>query len=151
MKLEEIKKDILKGKTIEEILERIEWKEFENVVKEIFEVHEFKVMKNFRFKTDRKYEIDLVAKRNSLVLCIDCKKWRGGRYKTSDLKKAIKEQEKRTEEFKKFLKNSFFDEKPKIKPLIVTLLEEDILRKNKTWVVPIGKLNSFLLELEKYF
>jgi Holliday junction resolvase-like predicted endonuclease len=156
MKLEEIE-NLARRIPIEEILKKFDWKDFEEIVAEIFRRNDFLVKNNFRFKTKKRYEVDIIATRSNLVFCVDCKRWSGGRYKKSGIRKSVEEQEKRTEAIKKFLmKNPILrkalnvDEKFKILPLIITLMEEDLAKEKNTFVVPIFKLNSFLLNLENY-
>jgi Holliday junction resolvase len=144
-------------KSIEEILEKFDWKDFERTVSEIFERNDFRIKNDFRFKTRNRHQIDVVAIKENKVFCVDCKQWGRGRYKKYGLKKATKEQEKRVEEFKKFLKKNLIAQKMlkiglnnKFYSLIVTLLQEDMIKENKTFVVPVWKLNSFLVELERW-
>lgn len=155
--LEEIKDLILQGKTLEEILSNFNWKEFEDTVSQIFAVNDFFVKKNFRFKTKRRYEIDLIATKRNFVICVDCKNWSSGRYKKTALRHVAKVQEERIEELKKFLKKNLIAKNLlKISPtpifisLIISLLQEDILIEGKTIVVPVWKLNNFLVEMENY-
>lgn len=158
MELEKIRKDLLKGKTIEEILEKFDWKEFEKTVAEIFESNNFEVKQNFIFKTKRKYQLDILAKKERIVLCVDCKEWGKGRYKKTGLRYAAKNQEERINQLIKFLKKNLIAKqmlkinlrKQKFYPLVVTLLEEDLLKENETFFVPVWKLNSFLLDIEKF-
>ena len=157
MELEKIRKDILSGKSIEEILEKFNWKEFEEIISEIFIDNDFIVRKNFRFKTNKRFEIDIIATKGNLILCVDCKEWSKGRYKKTGLKYSAENQERRIREFKKFLKKNLIaknllkiDLKLKFYSLIVTLLEEDLIVEGKTFFVPAWKLNSFLVELEQY-
>ena len=77
--------------------------------------------------------------------------------KTSALRKATSKQEERVNEFRKFVKrNPIAKEILKIKntfsfsSLLVTLVEESLITENKTHVVPFEKLNTFLLEIERY-
>ncbi len=155
--LEQIKSKVLEGKELEAVLENINWREFEEFVAEIFRHHGFAVKCNFRFKTKNRYEIDLVAIKGKIIFCADCKEWSAGRYKKSGLRNAIKNQEIRMKEFKKFLKNNTIAKtmlslplKYDMHALIVTLLEEDLIKEDSTTVVPAWKLNSFLLELQNY-
>lgn len=157
MDFKKIRKFILAGKPLEEIIEAFDWKEFEQIVAEIFISNNFIVKQKFRFKTKRRYEIDIIAVRGQTALCVDCKEWGRGRYKKTSLKYAAKEQEMRTKEFIKFIKNNPIAQtklkvKPnqKIHPSIVTWLQEELVRENGTFIVPVWKLNSFLLELENY-
>jgi len=142
---------------IEEVLRKHDWREFEEIVAEIFRRNEFTVKKNFRFKTRKRHEIDVLSVKGDLAICVDCKRWLGGRHKKAGLKKAVEEQEKRVRLLKNFLKrNPIAMQMLRIEPgckfysLIVTLMEEEILQEKNTFIVPIFKLNSFLLELEAY-
>jgi len=155
--LEKIKLEMLKNKPIEEILRNFNWREFEEIVAEIFRRNEFKVKQNFKFKIKKKHEIDLLAVKQNLIFCVDCKKWSSGRYKKSGIKIAATKQEKRTRMVRNFLKKNpiamrmlKIGQTPKFYSLIVTLMEEDIIQEKKTFIVPIFKLNSFLLESERH-
>ena len=157
MKLEEVEQFLQKGRTIEEFVEKIDWKEFETFVKEIFSANGFKSISNFRFKTSRRFEIDIVASKNNLVFVVDCKEWDKGRYKNSGLMKAAEDQIRRTDEFKKFLmKNPIAKNKlkvnsnPKVVPILVTWYDETISEHQNCFVVPVWKLNSFLISYDFY-
>jgi Holliday junction resolvase-like predicted endonuclease len=157
MELEKIRKDILSGKAIEEVAREFSWKEFEEFVAEIFRENNFRVKRSFRFKTRKKYEIDIIAIKQKTVLCVDCKEWGKGRYKKHGLKNSAKNQERRIKEFKSFLKKNpivqdllKIDSQYNFYSLIVTLLEEDLIIEGATFFVPIWKLNSFLQNIEEY-
>ncbi len=144
--LDEIKTRISKGEQIEDIIKQISWQEFEFFVSKIFTEHDFDVFQNFRFKANKRYEIDILPVSNNIVFAVDCKQWSRGRYKKTALKKSITEQTKRVKELKKVL----VGENIRVIPLIVTLFEEDIVEHKKVWIVPIWKLNEFLLNLSSY-
>ncbi len=101
--------DSRKNGSIENVLSKLDWRNFESTVAQIFSVNGFSVVKNLRFKTDRRYEVDLVAYNQRVVsnhidvFCVDCKRWGTGRYKKSALFRAADEQRKRTKEFEKFI------------------------------------------------
>lgn len=153
-KLENIIRHVLKGEKIEVVTGRFDWREFEQTIGDAFRYNDFTVSNNIRFKLKRRFEIDLIAEKRDVIFCIDCKRWSEGRDKTWSLARAAAEQEVRTKAFRKFsnsnLKNildeNFSDRK--YVPIIVTLHQENILQEGKTFVVPIGKLNTFLLEHE---
>ena len=145
MEFNKIKERLLKGEELEEILKSYDWKFFEDFVAEIFLANGFKVKKRFVFKTNKKFEIDVFAEKDEIVFCVECKKWKRGRYKKYALKKAAKKLEEKCKELQIFLKNK------EIFPLIVTLYQEDVLKHNSTFFVPVWKLNNFLLNLEIYF
>ncbi|HDH91631.1 MAG TPA: hypothetical protein ENF38_01630, partial [Candidatus Aenigmarchaeota archaeon] len=85
--LEEIERKIKEGLTLEEALRETDWKDFESLVAEIFEIHGYKTKKNFRFKTFKWFEIDVIAEKLDFVFCVECKKWGKGRYKKSQIRK----------------------------------------------------------------
>lgn len=156
--LNEIESHLKKGKNIEDILENYDWKKFEKMIAEIFQENGFYIKQNFRFKTRKRYEIDVVAVKGNRIFCIDCKWWGKGRYKKTGLKRAIESQEKRVKELHKFLKKNpiakhmlKITQSYKINPLIVTLHEEDTIKENDTFVVPVWKLNRFVTDVEDYF
>ena len=137
--LDSIQARIKEGAEIETVLKSFDWKGFEKIIAQILKENGFKVKNNYRFKTEKRYEIDVLAEKNGIVLSIDCKDWSRGRYKKSALAKAAKKQSERTKELEKTKSDhtSMF-------PLIVTLFEEDIKRENDVIVIPVWKLNSFL-------
>ncbi|MCL4399213.1 restriction endonuclease [Candidatus Parvarchaeota archaeon] len=49
------------------------WRDFENLVADIFERFDYTVMRDVRFKTARRFQIDLVAYNERLCIFIDCK------------------------------------------------------------------------------
>jgi hypothetical protein len=155
--LDEIKKRIIEGETIEKIIKDIDWKEFEKLVVSILKNHDFKSFHSFRFKTESRFEIDILSIKEKIILAIDCKQWNKGRYKKSGLKNAAKSQRERVKQLKKFLKgNIITKEKLKLKknmkflPLIVTWYEEDLVKYDDILIVPIWKFNQFLLSLSEY-
>ena len=99
MELEDIRKYVYSGKTIEEVLEKFDWRSFERTVGDIFSSNGYRTFMNFRFKTERRYEIDVVAVSGSVVFLVDCKDWGKGRDKTSGLRSAVEKQENRRKEF----------------------------------------------------
>ena len=154
MDLDAISRRVLRGSQIEDEVGKFDWKEFESIIGDVFRRNDFSVRNNFRFKTKRRYENDLIAVRGDLVFCVDCKRWSSGREKRWSLVKAAKEQQKRTAELGKFLRsNPIARNMMKIPgggliPMVVTLHQEDIIKEGETFVVPVKKLNSFVLGFE---
>ena len=155
--LNKIEQRIQCGEEIEKIIKEIDWKEFEKLIAEILKKHDFNVHNNFRFKTNRRFEIDVLAIRHKTTLLIDCKQWGRGRYKKTGLKYSVKEQKERTKQLKKFLKNNPIAQvklniKKTVKfiPLIVTWFEEELVEHENVFIVPVWKLNEFLLTLSEY-
>ena len=104
----------------------------------------------------RRHEIDVIAVRGQTVFAVDCKEWGKGRYKAFGLRKASEKQEQRAISLKKFLKNNPIAQKrlkiskQEILPIVVTWLQEDLQKHNGSLIVPVWKLNSFLLQAEKF-
>ena len=140
--LEEIKREIEKGKDIEEILKKFSWKSFEQIVEAIFQIHGFKTKRNFRFKTKRRFEIDVLAYKNNYGFCVECKKWNLNWNRKSKIKEACLKNEEKCKELRKIWNWKKF----KLQSLVVTLWQEDLKEFSKTKIVSIYKLNSFLLE-----
>jgi hypothetical protein len=157
MKIDEVEHFLKSGRTIEEFMEKIDWREFEKIVREIFSVNGFNSFSNFRFRTRRRFEIDVVAAKNNLIFVADCKEWGKGRYKNGGLRIAAQEQSARAREFEKFLRsNPIARHKFKVSsaasiiPVVVTWYEETISENGNCFIVPVCKLNSFLIGSDFY-
>ncbi|MEM5799078.1 MAG: restriction endonuclease [Candidatus Aenigmatarchaeota archaeon] len=137
MNVDQILEEMKREKNIEDILEKYNWKNFESFVEFVFQQHDFKTNKNFRFKLGKRYEIDIVAERE-VIVCVDCKKWGKGRYKKSSLVKSAEKQIERSKAYQLFTKTN-----KAVLPLIITLTDEII--EGKFIAIPIWKLNEFLL------
>ncbi len=140
--LDDINNKIKEGNDIENALTGINWKEFEQLISEILKQHDFDIFSNFRFSTKNRYEIDILAIKNSKIFAIDCKQWERGRYKISGLKLAIRKQLERCNELREVLVGKY----EKIIPLVVTFFEEGIIEYEDVFVVPLWKFNEFLLD-----
>lgn len=155
LELEKIRCAVLRGSKIEDVMGRYDWAEFERMVGDIFRQNDFRVRNNLRFKTSRRWEMDLVATRGSTVFCVDCKRWSEGRRKRWGLAKAAKEQERRTKEFGRFARSNPIARgmmgipEGSFVPLLATLHEEGILKEGGTFVVPVRKLNSFIVQSDE--
>ena len=78
------------------ILQTLTWQEFEEFVAQVFLIHEFEVHHRFRFSTNRRFEIDIVAGREPIIFCVDCKQYGIRLGKASVLRTASEEQLLRT-------------------------------------------------------
>ncbi|MEM5877638.1 MAG: restriction endonuclease [Candidatus Aenigmatarchaeota archaeon] len=121
-----------KGELIEEALSSHDWKDFERIVEEIFQFHGF---------ATKRYEIDIIAESDSVVFCVDCKRWGKGRYKHYALRKAAEKQMERA---------SKIASSKRTIPLIITLMDEQ-MQSQQVYFIPIWKLNEFLSCWEMYF
>lgn len=84
------------GGDLEGVCKNLGWKEFEDISALAFENSGFSVLKRFRFKhLDKRWEVDILALKNPLVVCVDCKHWRRG-WQRSAISRTAKSQTNRT-------------------------------------------------------
>ena len=145
------------GCDVERISRFLTWREFEVFCSNILERCGFKSFLNFRFKlrTGRR-EVDVLGLRRPFILCIDAKQW-GARFgKTSGLRNAIKKHVERVkllgDVIDKYMLNLGIENwgEGVLVPLLVTLFQEKIMLEFNVPVVPIFKLNSFLMDFDGY-
>ncbi len=93
------------GADSERVASFLEWAEFEKIAANILEMNGYEVTQNLRFKeASKRWEIDVVASRKPLVLCIDCKHWHRTMFPAS-LQKIAAQQALRTESLARSLPN----------------------------------------------
>ena len=138
---------------IEKVCRAIGWREFEDLVIVILEQNDFQTMKHVRFKSPlRRYEIDILAFRNSLLLSIDCKRWKRSWQKTATIRMIHAQVERTQALIQSFSTIKTVFKIPDLKkigfiPLIVTLSETPYQIYEKIAVVPIFHLQNFLEEM----
>lgn len=123
-------------------LDELTWQEFEEYIRDLLEYHDFEVQFRKVFRTpERGYQIDAVALRKDLCLCIDGKKYGRSRPRSSSLKEQAKLHYERT---------LAYEEKIGIKsiPLIVSWLDDSLMIENGCIFVSIDRLNDFLLNVD---
>ena len=70
---------ITAGADFERVSRSLGWLEFEEMVAYTFEENGYDVSRRFRFQAEgRRWEIDVLAVRRSLVVCAECKHWASG-------------------------------------------------------------------------
>ncbi len=159
-KLSYIEERLRSGAKLEEVIEELSWKDFEEICAEILEVHGYcPVLRGFRFKhSGRRFEIDVVAVREWLIVCVDCKHWgiRPGR--TSALKRAAEKHYERVKAFASCLSSSppaglkIASEEAILVPVVVTLFDVPVtLSPRGVAIVPVFKFNSFAEELIGFY
>jgi Holliday junction resolvase-like predicted endonuclease len=139
------------GQPERSILDALTWQEFEDYVAAAFDLHDFFVHRRFRFATTRRFEIDVVAARKPVLFCVDCKHYGIRLGKSSILRVAVEEQIQRTEA----LASTFAAHQAALNcvgwqdcmllPLLVTMLSEDLVFHESVPIVPVARLNAFLL------
>jgi predicted transcriptional regulator/Holliday junction resolvase-like predicted endonuclease len=144
---------INQGTDVERVCKVLEWKEFENFSAVAFEKNNFAVKRRFRFKAaQRRWEIDVIACSEPIIVCVDCKRWRRG-WGNSAINKIAVAQAQRAE----VLAINFQDIQRKIGikwknatlfPVILSLFPGQIKMYNHVPVVPILQLQNFLDEFQ---
>jgi len=142
------------GTDIERVCKVLEWKEFENFAATAFEANNFAVKRNFRFKASgRRWEIDVVAFSEPIVVCVDCKRWRRG-WGNSAITKVAAAQAQRTEALAKaphpLQRKIGLDgwKQVTLFPVIISLFPGPVKFYSKVPVVPILQLQNFLDEFQ---
>ena len=147
------------GASISEIVEFLTWKDFEGFVASILTANTYQCVESFRRRGNslmHGMEIDVIGVKGGTIISIDAKMWgvRGG--KATALKKAAEKQKERTLELADELgrlskKMSSLDTREyRLFPVLVTWLVEEVELHEGVPVVPIFKLNSFILDLDMY-
>ena len=63
------------GADIERVCRNLSWKEFEDVAVMAFQTNGYSTIKHFRFRYEnRMWEIDVLAIKGKIVVCVDCKR-----------------------------------------------------------------------------
>lgn len=129
---------------LEQLSASMRWQYFEKLAAFIFEENGFDAKQNVIIKDEsHKRQFDAIAKRYGVTYLIECKKWKSKRERNSALKVAVSKHLERCA-----LYESIYGESKETKPLIVTLIEEDITEHNGVLIVPITKLNWFINNFE---
>ncbi len=147
------------GASVAEIVNLLTWKDFEGFVAGILAENNYRCVESFRRRGNslkRGMEIDVVGVRGGTIIAVDAKMWgiRGG--KASALKSAAEKQKIRTGELASELDtlskklNTLTEGTYTIYPVIVTWLVEEVELHEGVPVVPVFKLNSFILDLDQY-
>ena len=126
-----------KGASIDEVAEKISWRDFEGLVAEILESKDFAAMRNVMLKNPR-MEIDVVGVKLGVALLIDCKHWK--RTTPSALNTIVQKQIERTKHYVASTEGAMAI------PVIVTLYQDEIDFINKVPIVPIFQFSSFVDE-----
>jgi Holliday junction resolvase-like predicted endonuclease len=144
---------VKQGVDIEHASRFLEWKEFENMAAIAFEINRYTVKRNFHFKAnDKRWEIDLLACKQPLITCVDCKHWQH-HWSRASITKTAETQVERTKALADSLQD--FAEKLGLSnwtratliPIVLSLIPSAFKFHNDTPIVPILQLQSFISEL----
>ena len=125
------------GGQIEQVSERLDWKDFEGLVAQILEEKGFATMKNM-ILTKPRMEIDVVGINHGIAMLIDCKHWK--KLSQSSLNTIVEKQIKRVKHYVSKTNEAI------AVPVIVTLYHEQINFINRVPIVPVQQLSSFIDE-----
>jgi len=141
------------GADIERVCRNLSWKEFEDVAVTAFQTNGYSTIKHFRFRHEnRMWEIDVLAVKGKIVLCVDCKRWMK-RLAASTMSRVAKAQIERvkalSKNFSKIMDKSTFPAEGRIFliPMILSLVPASSKFCNGVPIVPILQLQNFLDEL----
>ena len=141
------------GARIEESVRNLNWKEFESFCTKVLEENGYSCIHGLRFKSARgtRYECDVVALRNPILLLADCKHYAN---KVRGLRKIVGRQVERASAMNESILTLMRDipqlvswREAIIVPAIITLFPESIAFVDSVPVVPAFKLNQFIQEL----
>ena len=134
---------------LEFMLEDVDWQVFEGFTVRAFREAGFNVKSRCRFAIDnRRFEIDVLAWRDDIMLAIDCKHWKG-KSRGWHIRRAALENLKRAMRLSKVASVKLGFE-GKIYPVIVTLKDTPIRFHEGVAVVPIFRLRDFIGSLPLY-
>lgn len=150
---------IREGANISKVVGVLTWKDFEGFVAGILVENNYSCTESYRRRGNTHIhgmEIDVIGLRGRTILSVDAKLWgvRGG--KASALKTAALKQRERTVSLAQEIEglaakmNSMKAGEYSIYPLVVTWLVEDVEIHEGIPIVPIFKLNSFVLSFDQY-
>ncbi|WP_455364020.1 NERD domain-containing protein [[Eubacterium] cellulosolvens] len=133
--------------SLEMICRSLEWDEFEQLLSTLFSHHDYTVRRNLHIKhRGKRLQIDILAVKDQLILCVDCKHWRYG-YSQSRMKTAAKKQEARAKAVTPSLLISQENTRNRrfyVVPVILVLLDIPFRFIGNIPIVPVHRLNDFL-------
>lgn len=145
------------GADFERVCTTLEWDEFEFIATEAFKANNYDVLKNIRFKekNGKRWEIDLLACRQPLILSVDCKHWQH-KWTRAPIVTTVEQQVRRTRAISDALPNMHNKIRldgwthATVIPMILSLIPARFKFHQGTPVVAVLQLQSFLNELPGY-
>ena len=133
-----------KGINVVDISGKLDWHDFELFSSELLKYHGYTVYTNFRIKNPKR-EIDIIGLRSQKALLIDCKHWK--KKSIDGLKQIVEKQKNRS---KLFIQKSNMNIQ-NVFPIVLTFLPNNDGIIDGVPIIPINKLNSFLLDFDNIF
>ncbi|MHA2380037.1 MAG: hypothetical protein ACXADS_12255 [Candidatus Thorarchaeota archaeon] len=147
------------GAEPESIVNLLTWKDFEGLVAGILDANDYRCVESFRRRGTSEVsgmEIDVIGARGKRIVAVDAKMWGVRAGKSSALRNAAEEQRERTARLCGDIERlaekmgGFSHGTYTLMPILVTWLVEEIILNEGVPIVPVFKLNSFILELPSY-
>jgi len=138
-----------RGGFLGDVARTLDWQEFESFTEECLDEAGYKVEKNVRTREEgRVREVDVVAARGNLVLCIDCKHWNSPSY-PSKFTRALKHQLEATYALLRELRQKETGSALGL-PVVLTLLEPRAKLRNGVVLLSIDQLSDFAENLARF-
>jgi len=155
-RLKLVMKIVKQGADIERVCDSLTWLEFEDISIIAFKANNYETKKHFRFTwVNRRWEIDILALKEPLIVCADCKHWHHG-WSGSGSRKAAEMQAERTENLSKASK-SINDKigignwkRAHFVPMILSLAPGNQKFHKGVPIVPVLQLRDFLTSMPAY-
>jgi len=147
------------GAEPESVVNLLTWKDFEGLVAGILGENDYRCVESFRRRgtlETQGMEIDVIGVRGERIVTIDAKMWGVRAGKSSALKSAAEKQRERTArlcgEIERLAEKigGLPSGKYTLTPILVTWLVEEVILNEGVPIVPVFKLNSFILEIPNY-
>jgi hypothetical protein len=123
---------------------KMKWQWFERLAAMVFEENGFSVRSNVVITGGgTRRQFDVIAESQRYIFAADCKRWKGGRYKASLLRRAAEAQIERCIFLKKTVQKDII-------PMVISALNEDINIHQGVPIVPVDKLNGFINSWENF-
>lgn len=144
------------GSDLENVSGLLQWKEFEGIAAVAFESYGYTVVRNLHFKHGgRRWEIDIIAWKSPIIVCLDCKHWHHG-LQRSAAEKIAEQQTERTRALVMSLPNPAVKIQflscgtAKFVPAVLSLTFDKFKFYKGVPVVPVLQLQDFLNQLPAY-
>ena len=155
-RLKLVMKIVKQGADIERVCDSLTWLEFEDISIIAFKANNYETKKHFRFTwVNRRWEIDVLALKEPLIVCADCKHWHHG-WSGSGSRKAAEMQAERTENLSKASKsiNNKIGignwKRAHFVPMILSLAPGNQKFHKCVPIVPVLQLRDFLTSMPAY-
>ena len=137
---------------VQSVARGLTWQEFEEFSEDCLRAAEFDTKKGLLFGDEtRRWQVDIVALKKSILLVLDCKHWESTNY-SSKFHRAVEHQKQVLQPLIRHMRanGSLIDQKIWALPLIVTLFEPRVSLLDAVVIVSIGQLPDFLGHLTPY-